>query len=165
MRDRIISIDGVERTVALERDDAEISVKVDESRIPIRLVEVDDREILVELDGRQYSIPYLRQGDVIHFGFGGETWEAEIASPLQKKKREKEHSLGAPMPGSILRIHVEVGDEVSKGQALITLEAMKMEHQITAPYDGVIESIDCTEGAMVQPGVDLISVDPAESVS
>lgn len=162
MRDRRISIDGVERAVALERDGTYVTARIGELSFPVRLVEVDEREILVELDGRQYSIPYLRRGDVIHFSFGGETWEAEIASPLQKKKREKEHSLGAPMPGSILRIHVSVGEEVKKGAALVTLEAMKMEHQITSPYDGVIESIDCAEGAMVQPGVDLISVDPSE---
>lgn len=162
MKDRTITIAGEERTVKLEPGDAALELNVGESRFEVRVLHQTGEELLIEIDGRQQVVPFLRQGDRIHFGFGGETWTAEIASPFQKKAREKEHSMGAPMPGTILRIHVKAGDEVSKGTPLVTLEAMKMEHDITAPYDGVVSSIDCSEGAMVAPGVDLISVDPVD---
>lgn len=162
MKEKTITISGLERTVKVEPGDAGPVLNVGESRFEVRVLDQTGGELLVEINGVQQVVPFLRKGDVIHFGLDGETWTAEIASPFRKKTREKVHSMGAPMPGTILRIHVKAGDEVSKGAPLITLEAMKMEHEITAPYDGVVSSIDCSEGSMVQPGVDLISVDPAE---
>jgi 3-methylcrotonyl-CoA carboxylase alpha subunit len=62
------------------------------------------------------------------------------------------------MPGVITKILVKEGDVVAKGAALLILEAMKMEHQITAPRDGTIASINCKEGEMVQPGLDLVTL-------
>ena len=163
MKDKRITLGDEERSVAIEGDGDITRATIGDNTIPIRIIGESDGELLVEINGRQHHVPYLRKGDLIHFNFLGESWEAEIASPLQSIKRHKEHSMGAPMPGSVLKIHVAVGDEVTKGAALITLEAMKMEHQITAPYDGIVSSIDCAEGAMVSPGVDLIAVDPRES--
>ena len=163
MKERKITIAGEERSIHLERDGERFETRVGESEFSMRVLDQTEGELLLEVDGLQQVVPFLRDGDTIQFGLGGESWTAEIASPLQKKRREKEHSMGAPMPGTILRIHVKAGDEVAKGAPLITLEAMKMEHEITAPYDGVVTSVDCSEGAMVSPGVDLISVDPVES--
>jgi 3-methylcrotonyl-CoA carboxylase alpha subunit len=66
--------------------------------------------------------------------------------------------MAAPMPGSVLKILVAPGDQVTKGAPLLILEAMKMEHQITAPRDGTVASIHCKEGEMVQPGFDLVTL-------
>ncbi|MBW3671505.1 MAG: hypothetical protein KY432_07510 [Acidobacteria bacterium] len=162
MKEKTISISGVERTVKVEPGHAGPALIVGESRFEITVLDQTGGELLVEMNGVQQVVPFLREGDTIHFGLDGETWTAEIVSPFGKKTREKVHSMGAPMPGTILRIHVKAGDEVSKGAPLITLEAMKMEHEITSPYDGVVRSIDCSEGSMVQPGVVLISVDPLD---
>ncbi|MCD7741946.1 MAG: biotin/lipoyl-binding protein [Ruminococcus sp.] len=57
-----------------------------------------------------------------------------------------------PMPGTILDIKVAVGDTVKSGQALVILEAMKMENDINAPRDGKILSIDVTKGSTVETG-------------
>jgi biotin carboxyl carrier protein len=62
------------------------------------------------------------------------------------------------MPGLVLKLVVKQGDVVAKGAPLIILEAMKMEHQITAPFDGTVAAIHCKEGELVQPGVDLVDV-------
>ena len=52
----------------------------------------------------------------------------------------------------------ETGSEIEKGAQLVILEAMKMEHAIVAPRDGVVETVNCREGEMVQPGVDLVTM-------
>lgn len=161
MRGRSISIDGQERTIELAANGDRFEVRLDADRTELQIVEQSSRELVLLIGGRRRVVPFFRDGEQIHFNLGGETWVAETTSPLSRKKREKEHSLGAPMPGTVLKIHVTVGDQVARGATLITLEAMKMEHQIIAPHDGVVATIDCAEGTMVQPGVDLISVDPA----
>lgn len=64
----------------------------------------------------------------------------------------------APMPGTILDIHVKVGDTVTVNQPIMVLEAMKMENEVVADKDGVIASINVEKGAMVNPGDELFSL-------
>ena len=55
----------------------------------------------------------------------------------------------APMPGTVLRVNVNVGDTVEEGQAVVILEAMKMENEIAAPKSGTVASINATQGSAV----------------
>lgn len=70
--------------------------------------------------------------------------------------------LTAPMPGVITKVMVVVGDEVAKGQPLVALEAMKMEHLIRAPHAGTVKRVSASPGAMVQAGAVLVEVEGAE---
>ncbi|WAC92595.1 acetyl/propionyl/methylcrotonyl-CoA carboxylase subunit alpha [Mycobacterium sp. Aquia_213] len=72
-------------------------------------------------------------------------------------------SLVAPMPGNVIRLGAQVGDSVTTGQPLIWLEAMKMEHTITAPSDGVLSSLNVTTGQQVEVGAVLAIVEDPES--
>lgn len=56
----------------------------------------------------------------------------------------------SPMPGRVIAVAVAAGDRVTKGQKLLTLEAMKMEHSLTAPFDGVVSELNAAPGAQVQ---------------
>jgi pyruvate carboxylase subunit A/propionyl-CoA carboxylase alpha chain len=71
-------------------------------------------------------------------------------------------SLLAPMPGSVLRIGAAVGDTVAAGQPLIWLEAMKMEHTVTAPGDGVLAELNVEPGQQVDVGAVLARVEDPE---
>ncbi|MBQ6550537.1 MAG: biotin/lipoyl-binding protein [Lachnospiraceae bacterium] len=64
----------------------------------------------------------------------------------------------SPMPGKILGIKAKAGDAVKKGQAIIILEAMKMENEIVAPQDGTVASINVNEGASVEAGAVLATM-------
>ncbi len=68
-------------------------------------------------------------------------------------------SLLAPMPGNVIRVGAQVGDTVSAGQPLVWLEAMKMEHTITAPADGVLAELDVAPGQQVEVGAMLARVE------
>ena len=72
-------------------------------------------------------------------------------------------SLVAPMPGSVLRVAATVGDTVTAGQPLIWLEAMKMEHTITAPTDGVLAELNVEPGRQVEVGSILARVDAGDN--
>ena len=66
--------------------------------------------------------------------------------------------VSAPMPGNILDIKVKAGDSVKKGDVLLILEAMKMENEIQAAADGVVDAILTSKGAVVESGAPLISM-------
>ena len=69
----------------------------------------------------------------------------------------------SPMPGKIVSVAVSPGQTVSKGQTLLTLEAMKMEHAMAAPFDGVVAELSATAGGQVSEGVVLARLEPAAS--
>ena len=67
----------------------------------------------------------------------------------------------SPMPGRVISVEVGVGDKVTKGQKLLTLEAMKMEHSLTAPFDGKVAELNAEAGAQVSEGTLLVRIEKA----
>ncbi|WP_448657933.1 acetyl/propionyl/methylcrotonyl-CoA carboxylase subunit alpha [Sphingomonas sp. CJ99] len=65
----------------------------------------------------------------------------------------------APMPGRVTAVEVTAGQSVTKGQRLLTLEAMKMEHALTAPFDGTVAELNAAEGGQVSEGTVLVRVE------
>ena len=68
----------------------------------------------------------------------------------------------APMPGRVIAVDVAAGDTVAKGQKLLTLEAMKMEHGLTAPFDGVVAELNAAIGSQVQVDALLVRIENPE---
>jgi biotin carboxyl carrier protein len=99
-----------------------------------------------------------RAGDVAWVFFGGETWRFVKAAARAARTAEEEHALTAPMPGRILAVHVADGDRVEKGQILVVLEAMKMEHAVKSPRAGVVAGLAAEFGKMVGLGDVLLDV-------
>jgi biotin carboxyl carrier protein len=125
----------------------------------IELIEVRGDEAELTIDGRTHFVPFIVNGSEVSFAYDGEIWIVEVEEKGSRARaRHRDHSMAAPMPGVVLKILVNIGDEVTKGTPLLILEAMKMEHQLTAPRDGTVASINCKEGEMVQPGLDLVTL-------
>ncbi len=68
-------------------------------------------------------------------------------------------SMHAPMPGRVIRVDVEPGDEVEEGKVLVVLEAMKMEHTLRAPHTGTVSEVHCAPGDQVETGAVLVVMD------
>jgi 3-methylcrotonyl-CoA carboxylase alpha subunit len=68
----------------------------------------------------------------------------------------------SPMPGKIIAVSVAAGDTVAKGDKLVTLEAMKMEHSLVAPFDGTVTELNAEEGGQVSEGTVLVQIEAAE---
>ena len=84
--------------------------------------------------------------------FGGET-EEQVG----------EDKIVAPLPGTVVALLAEEGATLEKGAAILTLEVMKMEQTLRAPYAGVLKKIKCKVGDIVGEGVELAEVEPAAS--
>jgi len=69
----------------------------------------------------------------------------------------------SPMPGKIIALEVAAGDAVTKGQKLVTLEAMKMEHSLAAPFDGIVAEVAVSAGGQVSEGALLVRIEKGES--
>lgn len=84
---------------------------------------------------------------------------ATTAAPAQQANQEvSSGSVVAPMPGTVIKIVKNVGDEVKAGELVLILEAMKMENEISAPVSGKIAAINCTAGGTVNGGDVLFEV-------
>jgi 3-methylcrotonyl-CoA carboxylase alpha subunit len=66
------------------------------------------------------------------------------------------------MPGKVTAVDIKQGDKVAKGERLLTLEAMKMEHALTAPFDGTVAELNAKPGAQVTEGQMLVKVEATE---
>ena len=114
--------------------------------------------LLVTLNGQRAHLQVYRLGEQVHlFSACGATQITVI--DLLAHAGVAQHEAGrltAPMPGKVLSFAVQAGDKVSRGQALAIMEAMKMEHTIAAPADGVVAEILYAPGDQVQEGAELL---------
>ena len=96
----------------------------------------------------------------------GEVYEIERLTPIRGRAAaaHRPDPLQAPMPATVARILVSVGQDVEEGDPLVLLEAMKMELPLIAPASGVVEQIACREGELVEPGHPLVRLRPRDQV-
>ncbi len=119
-------------------------------------------QVAVTLDGVRHT--FHRAGDWL--GRDGDAWQVRdhdpVAASLSGADRSGAGSLTAPMPGTVTVVKVAVGDQVAAGQSLLVVEAMKMEHVVSAPHAGTVAELDVTPGATVAMDQVLAVVTPAE---
>jgi 3-methylcrotonyl-CoA carboxylase alpha subunit len=85
----------------------------------------------------------------------------ESSRPRRASRGDATETLMAPMPATVLKVSAAAGAHVKAGDALVVLEAMKMEIALRAPHDGVVTAINCREGEMVQPDSVLVELKSA----
>ena len=119
-----------------------------------------DGRLQVRLDGRVFKARAVRDGRDWHVFCEGGYWRLSLGQELASADEDtRAGSLAAPMPGKVIKVMTQAGAKVTKGQALLILEAMKMEHTITAPADGVVKEIHYGAGEQVLEGVELITLE------
>jgi len=119
-----------------------------------------DGRFFIRLDARAFRARAVRQGRDWHVFAEGEYRRLALKEELAGADQAAHAgSLAAPMPGKIIKVMTEAGSKVAKGQALLILEAMKMEHTITAPADGRVKEIHYAAGDQVLEGAELITLE------
>lgn len=122
-----------------------------------RLIQDSNNHLRLEKNGIQLNYPYQIQGNHYLVFEGDRSLKAQ---PYQRERKRIEndlaHGLQAPMPGTLVAILVKPKESVEKGQVLVIMEAMKMEHSIRAPHKGFIEAIHYQVGDIVNEGNPLL---------
>jgi 3-methylcrotonyl-CoA carboxylase alpha subunit len=116
-------------------------------------------EITVDEEGHRKSFRMFRQRDTVHLFIDGQcfSWSRLDPSIQAGGKEHGGDDVAAPMPGLVAKVFVEKGQLVHKGDALLILEAMKMEHLLSAPRDGTVAELNVTSGQQVSHGDLLVS--------
>lgn len=126
---------------------------------------VEGGHMVVEHDGRRHVAEAVRVGNACWVHVGGRAYLVEV-SDARAAARPRAHAhdtLTAPMPATVVRVGVAVGDLVDEGQVLLVLEAMKMQMPLKAPHRAVVRAIACAVGDLVQPQVALIDLDAIDA--
>ncbi|MQT27257.1 ATP-grasp domain-containing protein [Pseudomonas helleri] len=118
-------------------------------------------QLILEKDGVQRRHLAIRREDTLYLYWEGELHRVTRFDPViaAGSGHDSQGGLSAPMNGSVVRILVTPGQTVAAGAALVVLEAMKMEHSLRAPRDGVVKSLFCQDGDMVKEGSVLVALE------
>ena len=157
-----------EREVAVKawrRRDGVIGLELPGGTIEARVRRADGGRLAVSLAGETFTAAVVRRAandggiDYTLFADGGSR-RLRLVDPLDVTQYEAagagEGSMRSPLPGKIIDLRVKAGDTVSKGQPLLVLEAMKMEHTLTAPADGKVKAVRYGVGEQVAEGAELV---------
>jgi biotin carboxyl carrier protein len=159
----VVSVGGREIEVAVDGD--RVSVGGATRAAVLRVIPgTPTRQLL--LDGRPTVVSMRSSGrGQWSLGLGGDRWEAEVLDERTRHirslaagadQRRGPAPLRAPMPGLVLRVLVEPGQEITPGSGVVVLEAMKMENELKAPTGGVVGAVRVQPGEPVEKGQLLV---------
>jgi 3-methylcrotonyl-CoA carboxylase alpha subunit len=113
----------------------------------------------LSLAGRTVQLHTYAQGDKVHvFADAGSAVLRCLSSLAVVSHETQRGGLNAPMPGKLIALHVKPGDSVQAGQTVAVMEAMKMEHTLTAPRAGTVEALNYAVGDAVAEGAALLTL-------
>jgi biotin carboxyl carrier protein len=127
---------------------------------PVTVTRIGDGMYRVVHDGRS-DLVFVAGPPEDRWAFSnGETFRirSEPSTPRRAGRLDVAQALTAPMPATVLKVLAKPGDAVRKGDAVVILEAMKMELPIRAPADATVTAVNCREGELVKPDVVLVEL-------
>ena len=156
---------GLRRTVVVSGWDGRYSAEIGARRHNVTAQE-DSDELTLDIDGATWRLHVHAHGNHVLVSAGEAGYELASVDPypVQPPADEEEAHPRSPMPGRVVAVHVQAGQRVSKGDPLVVLEGMKMEHTVRARRDGVVERVLHGVGERVDadaPLVDLAADGPA----
>lgn len=149
IEDEELIVDGEPKSYTFEvLREGYVSLLVDGRSVPVSVESVGDGKMRVTIAGQRTEVQVKDERDLLvdEFGLGDDAAAGGIVR--------------APMPGLVLDVLVEEGDEVEAEQGLLVLEAMKMENELKAPSGGVVGAVHVKNGVSVDKEALLIEIEP-----
>jgi 3-methylcrotonyl-CoA carboxylase alpha subunit len=154
---------GAEHKVTLQYGNGPSTLSVGDRGFVFALSPTDDGGFEVTLDGVKSHVVAVIEGHELYLRTQNGRFEVHWVDPFGGETEEQvgEDKIVAPLPGTVVALLAEEGATLEKGAAILTLEVMKMEQTLRAPYAGVLKKIKCKVGDIVGEGVELAEIEPA----
>ena len=155
----IVLGDAPPRAVDVARHGTDATVFVDERPHRCSLHLAGDA-YEVRVDDRTEAVWIAVRGDTVFVHAFGRSWELNVIDPSERARAAAEESdvVTAPMPGTVVTVAVEPGHPVTAGQPLVVIESMKMQSEITATRDGVVDRVPFQPGETFDRGATLVAL-------
>jgi biotin carboxyl carrier protein len=162
-----VTVNGTEQVVTLDGE----GVHVDGTSVRAHLGDVEGTPIKLVTIGDTVHRVLVRRGDrrgTYTLSIDGHRYQVDALDERARTIRELSGAaagpagpapLVAPMPGLIVRVHVNVGDAVQAGQGLVVMEAMKMENELRATAAGIVKTVAVAAGTAVEKGTVLLELE------
>ena len=163
----VVDIAGDRVTVDLDGASAAIGGE----SAPVHLADVPGTPVrLVTIGGVQHRVVARRSGPRGRYVLWIDGWRFEVEALDERTRTIRDLSLAAavvagpapvvaPMPGLVVRVNVAVGERVEEGQAVVVMEAMKMENELRAPAAGTVRAVTVAAGVAVEKGTVLVELE------
>jgi 3-methylcrotonyl-CoA carboxylase alpha subunit len=156
---------GAEQDVKLHYGRGSATLKTGAKDMSFSSSPADDGGLALTLDGMKHHIVSVIEGHELYLRTRNGRFDLHWIDPFGGDDEEQvgEDKIVAPLPGTVVALLAEVGASLEKGAPILTLEVMKMEQTLRAPFAGVLKAIKCKVGDIVSEGLELAEVEPAAS--
>ena len=162
-------IDDETVEVSIKREGDRLSAVVDDREYSLEISEPENGVLLLKKDGQIFEIfvsPTISDASPTRITVCGSEYDVSIVDPKRLRGAGGDHAhasgtveIKTAMPGKVVRIRANAGDEVSKGDGVIVVEAMKMQNEMKSPKDGVIKEVRVAENDTVSSGQTLVVIE------
>jgi biotin carboxyl carrier protein len=165
-----VTLEGREAEVTFRTEGEHLILEADGRRIEADFVRLPDGEVYsLLIDGRSHVVRVSPTADGLDVELRGTLIPVEVKHPLEKMLQASSggrvagrgETVSAPMPGVVVAVRVRPGDAVRAGQAVVVVEAMKMQNELAVMHDGVVSEVLVVERAAVSAGQVLVRLSPA----
>ncbi len=164
-----VRLEGRDAEIEFHLEDGRLVLEVDGRRIDADFHPLPDGEVYSLLvNGRSHVVRVTPTGEGLEVTLAGATLAVEVRHPLEKLLQASKsagagghgETVAAPMPGLVVALRVKPGQGVAPGQAVIVVEAMKMQNELAARHGGVVSEVLVRERDAVSAGQPLIRIRP-----
>jgi biotin carboxyl carrier protein len=166
MNEYVVTINGEKKNIRFLNG---TEIFVDDKRYEYELIKLISGSYILRLNNNFYEIPQeIKNGGSSIISVGGENFDVMVRSMLQEKAAgiiEQKNAafsrmeVKAPMPGMIVKIKTLENSQITQGDAVLILEAMKMENEVRSPFNGTLKEIFVKEGMAVEKGAKLFLIE------
>ena len=158
-----VTVDGKSYRLELDRSEAGWSCRLDGRDVRVDAVLARPDVLSLRIGNLAFEVKCERVGAETHVWVGSQRFAAQVRDPRSLRGRVRPgddqgpKKLTAPMPGKVVRILVEPGNEVEAGAGILVVEAMKMQNEVKSPKKGILQKILVSPGTAVNAG-DVLAI-------
>jgi biotin carboxyl carrier protein len=161
-----VTIGDKTRTVELVRSGPDWLCKIDGRAFSLDVTAIQTNVLSILVDGKSYEVKQETTAAETSIVVGRRRFSVTVRDPRSLRSRRRSDAGGpgprkvsAPMPGKVVRVLVQIGEQVDAGQGVVIIEAMKMQNELKSPKKGLVKKLHAPEGVLVEAGQVLVEIE------